>query len=68
MDDFLRSPKEGIEHLFMSNGSFRTMTRIDGVGRWKRKEFFLDTAEQLGRISSWKIRPSNSLTKEGITG
>ena len=68
MDDFFRLPKEGIEHLFMSNGRFRTMTRIDGVGRWKRKEFFLDTAEQLGRISSWKIRPSNSLTKEGITG
>jgi hypothetical protein len=40
---FLRLPKEGIEHFFMSDRSFRAMTRIDGVGRWKRKEFFPDT-------------------------
>lgn len=37
--------KEGIEHLLVTNRSFRAMTGIDSVGRWKGKEFFSDTAK-----------------------
>ena len=68
MDDFLRSPKEGIEHLLVTNRSFRAMTRIDGIGRWKGKEFFSNTAKQLCRVPCWKIGPSNGFAKKGVTG
>ena len=37
--------KKGIEHLLVTNRSFRAMTGIDGIGRWKGKEFFSDTAK-----------------------
>ena len=37
--------KEGIEHLLVTNRSFRAMTGIDSVGRWKGKELFSDTAK-----------------------
>ena len=37
------------------------MTGIDGVGRWKGKEFFSDTAKQLCRVPCWKIGPSNQV-------
>ena len=39
------------------------MTGIDGVGRWKGKEFFSDTAKQLCRVPCRKIGPSNGSRK-----
>ena len=67
IQDSLGLSKEGIEHLLVTNRSFRAMTGIDGVRRWKGKEFFSDTAKQLCRVPCWKIGPSNGFAKKGIT-
>ena len=64
---FLTIPKKGIKHFFMTDGGVIPMSWVNCIRGWKSEQLCLNTFKKLRATSCWKVCPTNSLTKEGIT-